>query len=446
MVYLKYIPVTFIFLFSNPVFSQWTVCTGTVTGIGPFPTISVPNCSTIVVAGGILGTPRVFRSTNSGASFQNISSNLSGPELFCVWAKSQDTIFVGDGGSSGGGGGNAKVWKTVNGGANWVVAVATGGTGGFINGIRFTRPDQKFGIIMSDPPGGLGGPYFVYKTNNGGLNWITQMAPGVVPTSYGSVGTAFITDSLFYGFGLASQSKIVMTTNGGASWGTQSFSLGANDIYAVDCGPNKTCLTASSNSLPNIIRFNASGQMSAINIGPGLTGFPYFCWVYGTESIYLAGTTGALGCVKKSSNTGSNWSQMTTSAIQGIIGVDLYYTDSTVCAYALAQDGTFLKLNDLVIGIKNISGTVPAEYGLDQNYPNPFNPVTHFEFRIAKQGPVMLSVYNALGEEVRTLVDKELSPSTYRADFDGTNFASGIYYYILKANDFTQTRKMVLVK
>src|SRR4030095_459508 len=182
---LKHISVILTIIISGNIYSQWVVCSGTVNGIGSYPTISVPNCSTVVLAGGTTGFPRGFRSTNSGASFDNITGNLSGPELFCVWAKSRDTIFVGDGGSVGGLGGNAKVWKTVDGGGSWTNILSTGGSSGFINGMRFTRPDQKYGIIVSDPPSGSGTPFLSFKTANGGASWTNQSIPGVS----GSVGS-----------------------------------------------------------------------------------------------------------------------------------------------------------------------------------------------------------------------------------------------------------------
>jgi hypothetical protein len=99
-----------------------------------------------------------------------------------------------------------------------------------------------------------------------------------------------------------------------------------------------------------------------------------------------------------------------------------------------------------LVGINQISSEVPEQFSLSQNYPNPFNPATHFEFRIADFGLVRLIVYNAVGEEIETVVNREFSPGTYRADFDGSNLPSGVYYYRLEAGDFTQTKKMVLIK
>lgn len=102
--------------------------------------------------------------------------------------------------------------------------------------------------------------------------------------------------------------------------------------------------------------------------------------------------------------------------------------------------------------VQQISSEVPSAYKLFQNYPNPFNPVTHLEFEISKPGFVSLKVYDLLGKEVATLVNEKLSPGKYSAVFDagdarqGSNFASGTYIYKIESGDFTEVRKMMLLK
>jgi len=81
-----------------------------------------------------------------------------------------------------------------------------------------------------------------------------------------------------------------------------------------------------------------------------------------------------------------------------------------------------------------------------QNYPNPFNPVSHLEFGISDLGFVSLKVYDVLGREIKTLVNEIKPAGTYKIEFDGSNFASGVYFYKLEAGDFVQTKRMVLVK
>jgi len=92
------------------------------------------------------------------------------------------------------------------------------------------------------------------------------------------------------------------------------------------------------------------------------------------------------------------------------------------------------------------SSGVAEVYTLSQNYPNPFNPSTQINFSIPKQTRVTLKVFNVLGQEVATLVDGVLTAGQHTATFQATQFASGVYFYSIKAGDFASTRKMMLVK
>jgi hypothetical protein len=99
-----------------------------------------------------------------------------------------------------------------------------------------------------------------------------------------------------------------------------------------------------------------------------------------------------------------------------------------------------------VAGVRKTSSVVPAGFELLQNYPNPFNPTTTIKFDVAKEGPVMLTVYNMLGEQVATLANGRYTPGSYSVNFDASVLASGIYMYRLRVGGYTQTKSMVLVK
>lgn len=99
-----------------------------------------------------------------------------------------------------------------------------------------------------------------------------------------------------------------------------------------------------------------------------------------------------------------------------------------------------------MLGLTNISNELADQFSLSQNYPNPFNPATNIKFQIPKSGLVKLTIFDALGKEVQTLVNQQLSHGTYSADFDGSNLPSGVYYYRIEAGSFTETKKMVLLK
>jgi hypothetical protein len=94
----------------------------------------------------------------------------------------------------------------------------------------------------------------------------------------------------------------------------------------------------------------------------------------------------------------------------------------------------------------SLNKLTPEKYALHQNYPNPFNPATFIKFDIASAGHVKLSVYNLLGEEIILLVDGHRPAGSYSVVFDGLNLPSGIYVYRLNSANFTESKKMVLIK
>ena len=98
-----------------------------------------------------------------------------------------------------------------------------------------------------------------------------------------------------------------------------------------------------------------------------------------------------------------------------------------------------------VSGIQNGNG-IANTYELKQNYPNPFNPSTKINFSIPKDAFTTLKVYDIVGREVATLVSQRLTGGNYDVEFNGSNFASGVYFYQLVSNDFVSVKKMILTK
>ena len=103
-----------------------------------------------------------------------------------------------------------------------------------------------------------------------------------------------------------------------------------------------------------------------------------------------------------------------------------------------------------IIGIQTISTAIPEKFSLSHNYPNPFNPSTEIIFSIpfveTARRVVSLIVYDALGREVTTLINQQLTPGTYQVNWDASNHPSGLYFYKLSAGEYSETKKMILIK
>jgi hypothetical protein len=94
--------------------------------------------------------------------------------------------------------------------------------------------------------------------------------------------------------------------------------------------------------------------------------------------------------------------------------------------------------------VKSFNG--PGEFSLSQNYPNPFNPVTSISFSIPEDSFVSIKVYNLLGNQVATVINKEIEAGQHSIKFDASSLPSGVYFYMLKADNNVATKKLVLLK
>ena len=110
------------------------------------------------------------------------------------------------------------------------------------------------------------------------------------------------------------------------------------------------------------------------------------------------------------------------------------------------------KINGICYGdttltsINIINSSIPTKFILRQNYPNPFNPVTKIKFCLPVVSSSSLKIFDITGKEVETLVNERLQPGTYEVTFDGTRLNSGVYFYKLSTGDFSETKRMLMIK
>lgn len=113
--------------------------------------------------------------------------------------------------------------------------------------------------------------------------------------------------------------------------------------------------------------------------------------------------------------------------------------------WTFTNPGSCIRL-DYLTGVEGNNNEMPTVFRLYNNYPNPFNPVTTIKYDVPKNSFVKISVYDVLGKLVTQLVNQDMKPGKYEANWNAENFASGVYFYKFEAETFTDLKKMVLLK
>ena len=227
------------------------------------------------------------------------------------------------------------------------------------------------------------------------------------------------------------------STDDGASW-TRVFQSGATQVLGfhshssgIYAGQTASALRSTNNGLT----WTAAGT----GLASGTI----------TRSITSSGTTlfaaTATAGVFTSTNAGSSW----TTANVGLTPVGMYSVvvhANNVFAGAL-NAGIWKRPVSQFTSVEVIPGSeIPESFSLGQNYPNPFNPSTTIRYGLPSRSPVTLTVFNALGQKVALLQNGEQDAGYHDVKFDGNNLPSGVYFYRLRAGDFVETKRFLLLR
>ena len=351
----------------------------------------------------------IYHTTDGGQTFETQTTQYSTNAIYMI---NSQLGYAG--------GYNGRVYKTTNGGTNWVVH---GSIGGPLRDIDFP-PNSDSGYCCGDNGK-------IYKITPSG---VSSMFSGVssnlksisFPGSEGFVcgqsailhfDGSWLKDQTYPG---ASYNGICMVND------TTGWAIGdAGAIIKTTDGLNwyyQTNPDTSHRSLYDVFFLNT-------NEG----------WAVGWPAVILHTT-----------NSGTNWSIEIDGWTSNFL-TSVQFTSSTN-GYILGNNKTLFKYG-LLTEVEQQS-TAPTEFKLEQNYPNPFNPSTSIQYTIGSLQFVQLKVYDVLGHEIATLVNEEKAAGVYNEQFTMNNLSSGIYFYQLKVIDpksgsgqvFVQTKKMILMK
>jgi hypothetical protein len=270
----------------------------------------------------------------------------------------------------------------------------------------------------------------IYLSTNNGQNWINTNFPYSYPHYVAISGTNIYANAYYN-----SSDKIFKTTNNGTNW-TQ-LSLSVDNIISL--------LASGSNILAGTVTgyYNSANLYLSTNDGAnwnGALGQKAYS-LTNSGNIIIAGTDNG---VYVSTNNGSHWTQRSQGLNNNrVLSVNISN------GYVFAGTDTssvWRRPYSETIGIRNINSNIPDKYSLSQNYPNPFNPNTIIRFQIKDARFVSLKVYDILGKEIETIVNEKLKAGIYETTFNGSNYPSGIYFYKLMMDNFSETKKMTLLK
>lgn len=221
-----------------------------------------------------------------------------------------------------------------------------------------------------------------------------------------------------------------------------SNSSGTNDVtkYNLDGTYNSTLIINSNLNFPqSLFRLpNGNIAVSAFSIpGSGLQ-------LYDSTGVYLNSLTGITGNRGAWRLPSGNFLVTNGGGIHEIDGT----TGALLRTIVVSANFQYFGLYDpdLLVGVNPVQSSVASEYKLYTNYPNPFNPETNIRYSIPKRDFVSIKVYNSIGKEVSSFVNKIQEAGVYEVKFNGADLSSGVYYYKLTTNGFTDTQKMILIK
>jgi photosystem II stability/assembly factor-like uncharacterized protein len=357
---------------------------------------------------------QIHKTTNAGVNWIDQNAGYTGTRFMAIHILHPDTVYIS--------GNEGIILKTVNGGNNWVT-------------INSEPTLQLWGLYFVNSFTGFtcGSNGRIMKTTNAGVNWVTLASP--TSTSLSCVYFINETTGFISGYAIA-----LKTTNAGTSWASMNapffsgfenfrdiFFFNENlGLYVSDAG--RIGKTTNSGANWTIVSSGTTQSLFGVKFVDALTG-------------YACGNNGA---IIRTTNGGDNWSTQISPLTE--ILTDVWFT-SALTGYISTWSGKVLKTTNGGLTFLNQSGSeVPAEFKLEQNYPNPFNPSTSIKFHLPKSSNVMLVVYDMLGKESITLVNETLNAGSYETGWNASGYSSGIYFYRFTSGDYTETKKMLLVK
>jgi photosystem II stability/assembly factor-like uncharacterized protein len=282
----------------------------------------------------------------------------------------------------------------------------------------------------------------IYKTTNAGLDWTYTPNDSGMFSSFRINRFRFFSQD--YGYAVGGQIDIVgsiwRTDNSGGLWTSQGLS--PEPVYDIHFFDSLNLMATGGD--PDYGAFILRSSNAGIN------------WDYKSINIYGQGEAIAHRTANEfwmplayaetfamTTDAGNNWVEVPVTQTLGVWDAQFVTPDH---GWTVGDSGLVLKFNPDAVSINNQTSSIPNSLTLHQNYPNPFNPSTTIEYELTKPGYVKLYVYDISGKQIDYIDLGAKFTGNYKFRLNANKYPSGVYYYKLTAGDFSQTKKMVLLK
>jgi len=356
----------------------------------------------------------IYYSSNNGTKWDHINTGLTKTNMLSL-AVAGTNIFAGS--DSGG------VYLSTDSGATWA------------SSLQITNPVLSLAEFKNGTPGStifagsenVGG---IYRSTDSGTDW-TQL--GMFSKHFWSLSVFYLSGGLEIIAG--TDNGVYISTDIGVTW-TQ-FNSGLTNLIVHALAISGTNIFAGTEN-GVFISTNIGTSWTQINNGLTNTNITSFA----VSGIDLFAGTGK--GVFMYNNKSSNWTQVNDGLSNtNILSLCVFNTN----IFAGTDSSIWMRpLSEVITGVEKNKNNLPTSFSLWQNYPNPFNPVTTISFSIPKTGFVTLKVYDILGRDIATLVKEYRPAGNYSIKFDGSKTTSGVYFYRLQSGNYTETKKLLLIK
>ncbi|MFZ1321640.1 MAG: T9SS type A sorting domain-containing protein [Ignavibacteria bacterium] len=381
---------------------------------------------------------KILKTTNSGNNWTLQISN-TGHDLRSVFFLNASTGYAA--------GGNytpfslcfKQILKTTNGGNNWLIVYDHVDNEVSLSDVNFLNENTGFATGFGGNDSKAEGQ--ILTTTNAGVNWVqTDYGSSFKNICFTDQNTGWIASSYYHDV-LGEEARIYKTSNGGVNW-EMNYSLPqafSSSLFFIDNNTGWLAGLSRGGGLnQDLILKTSDGGSTWLDLNLNTLSF--------IQSIYFQNHDTGWYCgdkIYRSTNGGINW---INQLADGNVYNSITFVDNNT-GWAVGTNG---KISSTITGgitsVSALSENLPDEFSLSQNYPNPFNPRTVINYDLRVTGNAKLVLYDVLGNEVAELVNEKQNAGSYSVEFDGSNYASGIYFYKLTVGDFKETKRMMLIK